>query len=217
MVFCGCSSNTPNNSTAATTAPAELTAVPATSPSDVTASPAASSDDESADPHQEAVVWPTGSYEPVFGDNITSKFTLTDAQQQLYDTYTKDFNFDISIFKDATPVDTACVFISCGINGLWEGEYNLYYDPESKESYKKENDTDLATRDLRSRGDMANIVFPNLKDGKFTDNGDNTGYIEFSSVSPDDYEKQTPIQMRMNLTKSNDIWMVNFNDTYEYL
>ncbi|MDR1913394.1 MAG: hypothetical protein LBQ68_02780 [Clostridiales bacterium] len=169
--------------------------------------------------HQEQVEIPTGDYDQVFGENIETRFELTESQRALYDAYVKDFNFDTSLLKDASAIDTAHIYIECGINGLWEGEYNLFYfksKPLSKVSYKEENDKDLATLDIRTRRDMANIVFPFLSDGEFTDNGDGTGYIDFESVHPEDYSKQTLIYMRVNMVQSDGVWLIDFDNKFEY-
>jgi len=168
--------------------------------------------------HQEAVVFPTGDYDNPIPD-IGTKFTLTAAQQALFDTYSKDFNFDISVFKGAAPVDVAQVYIECGNEGLWEGEYNLFYlgaAKITKAQYKAGDEQDLSTRDIRTRRDYANLVFPMLNDGKFTDNGDGSGYIEFDSVeSTSDYQDIVNVKAKMNLQQVNGIWLINYNKIFE--
>jgi hypothetical protein len=162
--------------------------------------------------HQETVVWPTGTYIPVFGENIATSFELTSAQQQLYDTYVKDFNFDTAVLADAAPVDIAAVFVECGINGLWEGEYNLFCfndKPVTRAAYKEENDADLKTLDLRSRRDMASLVFPFINEGTFVDNGDDTGYIDAVTLDPGNVESGVRIGMSVNMTRVDGIWKVN--------
>jgi hypothetical protein len=169
------------------------------------------------DVHQEPVVFPTGEYENPFGDTRT-RFTLTDSQQALFNSYSKDFNFDISLFKGASAIDVAQVFIECGIEGLWEGEYNLYYFKSrqvAKADFKAEFEKDLTTLDIRTRRDQANIVFPNLKDGTFVDAGDGSGYIEFDSVEQTaDYENLYTVKMRMNFIKVDDIWQIDQNNMF---
>ncbi|MDR1000837.1 MAG: hypothetical protein LBL96_08580 [Clostridiales bacterium] len=171
------------------------------------------------DIHQEPVEWPTESYNPVFGENITTKFELTATQQQLYDTYIKDFSFSTTIFADADPIDIAAVFIECGVNGLWEGEYNLFCfngEPLTRADYKAENDADLATLDLRSRRDMASLVFPFINEGAFVDNSDGTGYIDTQTLDPGDIESGARIGMNINMTKVDGVWKVNQSGMVDY-
>ena len=180
-----------------------------------TAPPTASAND---DPHQEPVVFPTGDYDKIFPD-LGTKFTLTDKQQSLFDTYSKNFNFDVSVFKGADPIDVAQVFIECGCEGLWEGEYNLYYfaaKKVSKAQYKAEFDSDMNTRDIRTRRDYANILFDKMKDGKFIDEGDDSGYVEFDSIeNTSDYSNIVTVKMKLNMKQVNGIWMIDQNKWFE--
>ena len=169
------------------------------------------------DVHQAPVETPTGDWEPPFVLKIDSKFTLTDVQQELFDRYSKDFNFDISIFKDASPIDIAHVFIECGIHGFWEGEYNLFYfdkNTVSKAEYKAESEQDLEANDLRNRRAFADILYPFLKEGTFVDAGDDSGYIEFVSIDSD-YVNVYETKAKMNLKKVDGIWMINQNNPFE--
>ena len=164
-------------------------------------------------PRQQVVVFPTGEFEDPFTafvdpDNL---FELTEEQQALFDEYSRDFNFDISVFRGVDPIDVAQVFFECGINGLWEGEYYLYYfeyDPVSKEELYAEFMHDLATQDIRLRRSVANASFPNLNDGTFVDLGDGTGYIEFLSVDQDVLHVYEAM-LRLFMRQIDDVWMIN--------
>jgi len=176
-------------------------------------------DDETAEtPHQgevgqQEVVFPTGEFDDPFEpfvdpDNL---FELTDEQQALFDEYTRDFNFDVSIFQGVDPIDVAQVFFECGINGLWEGEYYLYYfefEPLTKEELRIEAEHDIEIRDLRSRRSMADALFPNLNDGTFIDLGDGSGYIEFLSVHSD-MIYVFEAMMRLHMRNVDDVWKIN--------
>jgi len=172
---------------------------------------------QSPPPHQEAVVWPTGDYVNPFPqvEGKQTKFTLTDAQQALFDAYSKNFSFDISVFKGAAPIDVAQVFIECGIEGYWEGEYNLFYFSDkkvTKVSYKAEYDKDVATRDLRTRRDFADIMMPYLKDGEFIKEGADSGYIRFASYeNTSDFTGLVTVVYRTYLKQINGIWMMDQN------
>jgi len=171
--------------------------------------------------HQSPVVFPTGPYEnPVTPfESPESIFTLTDKQQALFDAYSKGFNFDVAVFKGAAPIDVAQVYIECGNECLWEGEYNLFYFSDkvvSKAQYKAEFDDDMAKRDPRTRRDFANLLFPHLKDGKFVDEGNGSGYIEFDSYEVDgNYENLNKVKNRLRLKQVNDIWMIDINNLFE--
>ncbi|MDR3240272.1 MAG: hypothetical protein LBT44_09330 [Clostridiales bacterium] len=174
----------------------------------------------SPDPVQEAVIMPSGDYENPFipPEGFEGKFSLTEQQQQLFDEYSKDFRFDVSAFKDASPVDIAQVFIQCGIEGYWEGEYNLYSFEStdaviSKEDFKKESDEDMLLTDLRTRSDYANIAFAGLKDGKFADNGDSTGWIEFTAYETSFEDTALiSIEKKMHFHLNDEgIWLVRFH------
>ncbi|MDR2649530.1 MAG: hypothetical protein LBB94_07425 [Clostridiales bacterium] len=169
------------------------------------------------DVRQDPVAFPSGEYENPFGDAGT-RFTLTAAQQALFDSYSKDFNFDISLFKDASPVDVAQVFVECGIEGLWEGEYNLYYFETrrvAKADYKADFEKDLSTLDIRTRRDQANLVFPYLKDGVFVEESDGSGYIEFESMEQtSDYETLYKVKTKMNLKKVDGVWKIDQNNMF---
>ena len=180
--------------------------------------PTAAATDE--DVHQEPVVFPTGPYDNLFpqpeGQNTV--FTLTDTQQALFDAYSKNFNFDISIFKNTDPIDIAQVFIECGIEGLWEGEYNMCVNwPISKAEYRDEALADVAANDIRTRRDKANYVFPYLKDGTFVDGGNGLGYIEFNSYdSSSNYSTVYAVKAKLHLQQVNGIWMIDQTNFFEY-
>ena len=182
-----------------------------------TPSPSPTVADISDIPHQEPVQTPEGEYENPFPpiEGKETVFTLNETQQALFDKYSKDYNFDISVFKGAAPMDVAHVYIECGIEGLWEGEYNLFYFESarlSKASFKAENDQDLATRDIRSRRDYANILLGTLKDGEFVDTGDESGYIRFETYeNTSDYESLVAVKSRMYFKKVDGIWMIDQN------
>ena len=184
-----------------------------------TTTAAAAADTE--DVHQQPVVFPTGPYDNPFPpvDGKDTKFTLTDTQQSLFDTYTKNFNFDTSIFKGANPVDVAQVFIECGNEGLWEGEYNLFYFDArtlSKAQFKAEDDHDLLTQDIRTRRDYANVMLPYLNDGTFVDEGGGAGYIEFNSYeNTPDYTGVVNVKSKLNMQQVNGIWLVDQNRMFE--
>jgi len=121
-----------------------------------------------------------------------TEFTLTSAQQALYEAYIKDWNFDVSIFKGADPIDVGQVFIQCGLSGYWEGEWNLFH-PErlydnTREQYKAAHDFDESMYDIRTRKYFADVTLPFLKDGVFVDTGDGSGHIQFYSMNVDVYE-----------------------------
>ena len=171
------------------------------------------------DARQSPVPIPTGEYEPPADIDLNTKFILTDAQQELFDKYSKDFNFDISVFRDAAPIDVAQVFIECGLHGFWEGEYNLYYFESrtvSKADYKTESEENTAASDIRDRRFFADIMYPFLKDGKFVDTGDDSGYIEFVSIDSN-YVDLYEVNAKMNLKKIDGIWMINQNNPFEVL
>jgi len=165
-------------------------------------------------PRQEEVVFPTGELEDHFEnfvdpDNI---FELTNEQHALFEEYSRDFNFDISIFQGVNPVDVAQVFIECGINGLWEGEYNLFYfefDYISKEEFYRGFVHDMATQDIRMRRSLANISFPNLNDGTFVDLGNGSGYIEFLSVDAEFGQVHYETMLRLYMRHVDDVWLIN--------
>jgi len=162
---------------------------------------------------QQDVVFPTGEFDDPFETFIDpdNLFELTDEQQALFDEYSRDFNFDISVFQGVDPVDVAQVFIECGINGLWEGEYNLFYfefNPLSKEEFFIAFEHDMSTTDLRTRRSMANVSFRNLNDGTFVDLGDGSGYIEFHSVDSD-MVNVFEATLRLNMRLVDDVWMIN--------
>ena len=183
---------------------------------DITPTHAVSTIDET-EVKQEIVIFPSGPIDPDPFPDIGLAFSLTDTQQALYDKYTKDFNFDISVFAGAHPINAAQVFIECGINGLWEGEYYLlYFDAKhiSKAEYKKINDDDLATRDIRTRRGFANYMFSSLKDGTFIEKGDGSGYIEFNSVESDHIDVYE-VTLRMNLNQVDGIWKINYHNPFE--
>ena len=172
-------------------------------------------------PHQEPVPWPTGPWDNPFPQikGQETKFTLTDTQQALFDAYSKDFNFDISLLKGVSPMDVAHVFIECGIEGYWEGEYNLFYfdtKTVAKEEYKSEYEQDIATRDLRSRRAYADILLPFLKDGTFIDDGNGSGHIEFNSYeNTADYEGLAAVKSKMHFKQVNGIWMIDQNNMFD--
>ena len=172
------------------------------------------------DVHQEEIIWPTGEYDNPFGD-VGTRFTLTETQQKLFDKYSENFNFDISVFKGAAPVDVAQVFIECGINGLWEGEYNLFYFETRqvrKVDFKAEFDRDASAVDIRTRRDYANLLMSGLKDGKFVDDGGGYGHIEFKSYDmTSDYEGIYEAAAKLNLKQVDGIWMINQNNMLEYI
>jgi len=170
--------------------------------------------------HQTPVIIPTGPYDNPYAPlGVKTKFTLTDAQQKLFNAYSKDFNFDISIFKGVAPIDVAQVFVECGLEGLWEGEYNLYYFDTrkvAKAQYKAESEQDTATNDIRTRRDQADITLSKLKDGKFVDEGNSSGYIEFDSYKlTADYSGVVAIKQRLHMKQVNDIWMIDQNRMFE--
>ncbi|MDR1539390.1 MAG: hypothetical protein LBU32_15605 [Clostridiales bacterium] len=175
---------------------------------------------EEAPVEQEEIIIPTGEYESIYPPSET-KFTLTQEQTRLFEEYRKDNVFDISVFKDASPVDVAQVFIECGLNGLWLGEYNLWHFATStlnKESFKAENEKDYNAHDIRSRREMADIVFANLKDGVFEETEDNKGHITFNSIDPSDGTLNTKVRINFNLRRNSDgIWMIEYDNPYEYL
>ena len=165
-------------------------------------------------PRQEEVFFPTGEFEDHFEafvdpDNL---FELTSEQQALFDEYSRDFNFDISIFQGVDPIDVAHVYIECGINGLWEGEYYLYYFEYaslSKELFHNEFVHDFATYDIRMRRSVANMAFPNLNGGTFVDLRDGSGYIEFLSVNAEFGGEHYEAILRLYMRNVDDIWMIN--------
>ena len=167
-------------------------------------------------PRQEEVVFPTGEFEDHFEafvdpDNL---FELTNEQKVLFDEYSRDFNFDISIFQGVDPIDVAHVFIECGINGLWEGEYYLFYfefDSITKENFHNAFEHDLATQDIRTRRSVANISFPNLNDGTFVDLGNGSGYIEFLSVDAEFGSAHYEAMLRLFMRHVDDVWMINYS------
>jgi len=166
-------------------------------------------------PSQQEVVFPTDEFEDPFEGFIDpdNLFELTSEQQALFDEYTRDFNFDISIFRGVDPIDVAHVFIECGINGLWEGEYYLYYfesEPLTKQELYDEFEHDMRTEDIRTRRSVANITFPNLNDGTFVDLGDGFGYIEFLSVDSD-MVNVFEATLRLNMRLVDDVWMINLS------
>ena len=171
-------------------------------------------DEISEAPRQEEVVFPTGEFEDHFEtfvdpDNL---FELTNEQQALFEEYSRDFNFDISIFQGVDPIDVAQVFIECGINGLWEGEYYLSYfefGTVSKEAFHREFLHDVATQDIRMRRSVANISFPNLNDGTFFDLGGGSGYIEFLSVDAEFGSDHYEAMLRLYMRYVDDTWIIN--------
>ena len=171
------------------------------------------------DVHQEEVIFPTYPYENPFPD-LGMRFTLTPKQQTLYDAYIKDFNFNISIFEGVPPIDVAHVFIECGINGLWEGEYNLFYFETkhiTKASYKAEFDDDMSKRDIRTRRDMSNLMHSRIKEGTFVDEGNGSGYIEYLTLISPDYIGLYEVMAKMNFHEEDGVWKININRIFEEL
>jgi hypothetical protein len=168
------------------------------------------------EPTQEEIPWPTGEYVQDFPDSDT-KFELNETQTKLFEEYSKDYVFDVNALKSASPVDNAMVYIECGLHGYWLGEYNLYFfeeAPVSKTAYQQENYEDYTKRDIRSRREMADIVFANLSKGEFVDEGNGYGYIQFISV--DSYsetpETETKLRMRQN---PDGIWLIRHPNPFE--
>ena len=169
--------------------------------------------ENSEPPRQQEVVFPTGELDDPFEEFIDpdNLFELTNEQQALFDEYSRDFNFDISVFQGVDPIDVAQVFVECGVNGLWEGEYNLFYfetNPISIEEFHSAAMHDIETIDLRTRRSMANVTFRNLYDGTFVDQGDGFGYIEFLSVDSN-FVVVVDAMLRLHMRQVDDVWMIN--------
>jgi hypothetical protein len=168
------------------------------------------------EPTQEEIPWPTGEYVNDFPESDTT-FELDGTQMKLFEEYSRDFEFDVNVLKGASPVDIAMVYIECGLHGYWLGEYNLWFfeeDVVAKESYRDENSEDISKRDIRSRREMADIVFANLSKGEFVDEGNGYGYIKFIYVNPysEPPESETKLRMRQS---SDDLWMVRHPNPFE--
>ncbi|MCL2351288.1 MAG: hypothetical protein FWC55_02020 [Firmicutes bacterium] len=170
--------------------------------------------------------WPTGEVQNDVWKKLNAggtAFKLTDAQQALFDEYTK--NLDIGIFKDANPVDVAQVYIECGIEGKWEAEYNLY-DPngvfQTKDEYHRAFVADMNNADIRTRRSLADLMFPYLNDGRFIDDGNNLGHILFDSPAETDASQGESatlgplIKKIFRFSKNGDgIWLLATQNPYE--
>jgi hypothetical protein len=159
---------------------------------------------------------PTGEYENPFvtPENFDGEFVLTERQRTLFEAYAKDLKFDVNVFENADPIDVAQVFIECGVVGYWLGEYNLFNfegadSPLTKTEAQKQSEADIAKLPLQSRRDQANIVFAYLNNGKFTDNGDGSGFIEYPEINVEDGTVGTrKINLRQN---EKGIWLISYD------
>ena len=162
----------------------------------------------------EDLPYPTGDFDDPY-IMVTTEFTLSEKQIELYEKYTE--NLDISIFENVDPVDTAHVWIECGIMGKWECEYNLYSQAGlyvTKEEWQKMNYEDMEKLDIRSRRSMANIMFPFLQEGSFVETGPGIGRLEFESPMmgmEGQYASGAVQDNEMWFVKENGIWMVKFH------
>lgn len=131
-------------------------------------------------------------------------FSLTDEEKRIYTAYLTSLSTDV--FRDVDPVSIAKIFIQCGIEGKANAEYTMFSKEGrdvTKEEYLKMNEKDMESP-VETRKEMADVVFGLLYQGKFTDNGDNTGIISFV----DAYDNELTFKLLKN---AKGVWEVKFN------